>query len=73
MEEDGVCRPSQRHTAVELLDLVLEEFLQLRSLRLQCRRQEPILNGEHLVMDVNVLHLKKEDRGFCLFCFVFYI
>lgn len=59
-EDNEVCRPSQGHTAVELLNLVLEELLQLRSLRLQCWRQEPILNGEHLVMDVDVLHLEEE-------------
>lgn len=32
VEEDDVCRPSHRHAAVELLNLVLEELLQLRSL-----------------------------------------
>lgn len=63
-EDNEVCRPSQGHTAVELLDLVLEELFQLWSLRLQRWRQEPILNGEHLVMDVDVLHLEEEMR-FC--------
>lgn len=59
-EDNEVCRPSQGHAAVELLDLVLEELLQLRSFCLQRWRQEPILNGEHLIMDVDVLHLEEE-------------
>lgn len=62
-EDNEVCRPSQGHAAVELLDLVLEELLQLWSLRFQCRRQEPVLNGEHLLMDVDVLHLEEEEMG----------
>lgn len=64
VEEDDVCQPSQRHTAVELLNLVLEELLQLWSLCLQCWRQEAILNREHLVMEVDVLHLEEEQKGF---------
>lgn len=62
-EDKEVCRPSQGHAAVELLDLVLEELLQLWSLCFQCRRQKPILNGEHLLMDVDVLHLEEEKIG----------
>lgn len=62
-EDNEVCWPSQGHAAVELLDLVLEELLQLWSLRFQCRRQEPILYGEHLLMDVDVLHLEEEEIG----------
>lgn len=64
-EDNEVCRPSQGHAAVEFLNLVLEELLQLWSLRLQRRRQEPILNGEHLLMDVDVLHLEEEEMGVC--------
>lgn len=62
--EHDVCQPSQRHAAVELLNLVLEELLQLWSLCLQCWRQEAILNREHLVMEVDVLHLEEEEKGF---------
>lgn len=55
------CLSSQGDAAVELLDLLLEELFELGSLRLERRRQEAIFNGEHLTVDVDVLHLDEEN------------
>ena len=57
LKENEVCRPSHGDAAVELVDLLLEELLQLWSLGLKCRSQEAVYNGEHLVVDVDVFHL----------------
>lgn len=59
--KEKVCRSSHGDAAVELVDLPLEELLQLWSLGLQCRSQEAVFNGEHIVVDVDVLHLEKEN------------
>lgn len=57
MKEDEVRLSSHGDAAIELLDLFLKELLELRPPSLQCRRQEAVCNGEHLVVDVDVLHL----------------
>lgn len=54
--------PSHGNGAVELVDLLLEELPQLRPLGLQRGRQQAVLDGEHLAVDVDVLHLVRDSR-----------
>lgn len=49
---------SHGDAAVELLDLLFEEFFKLRPLSFQRRGQEAVLDGKHLGVDVDVLHLQ---------------
>lgn len=51
---------SHGDAAVELLDLLFEELFELRPLSFQRRGQEAVLDGKHLVVDVDVLHLQIE-------------
>lgn len=57
VKEDEVRLSSHGDAAIELLDLFFEELLELWPPSLQCRRQEAICNGEHLVVDIDILHL----------------
>lgn len=52
--------PHRSHgdAAVELLDLLFEEFFKLRPLSFQRRGQQAVLDGKHLGVDVDVLHLQ---------------
>lgn len=49
---------SHGDAAVELLDLLFEELFELRPLGFQRRGQEAVLDGKHLSVDVDVLHLQ---------------
>lgn len=49
---------SHGDAAVELLDLLFEELFKLRPLSFQRRGQEAVLDGKHLIVDVDVLHLQ---------------
>lgn len=49
---------SHGDAAVELLDLLFEELFELRPLGFQRRGQEAVLDGKHLRVDVDVLHLQ---------------
>lgn len=55
----GSAMSSHGNAAVEVVNLALEELPQLGPLCLQCRGQQTILDGEHLVVDVDVFHLGK--------------
>lgn len=57
-QDEGARRPSHGDAAVELVDLLFEELFELRPLGLQRRREEAVLDGEHLAVDVDVLHLQ---------------
>lgn len=48
---------SHGDAAVQLLNLLFEELFELRPLGLQRWGQETVLDGEHLSVDVDVLHL----------------
>lgn len=49
-----------RHVSIELLDLRLEQNLQLVPFGLQSGSQQAVLDGELLLVDVDVLHLQEE-------------
>lgn len=52
--------PLQSHgdAAVELLDLLFEILFELRPLGFQRRGQKAVLDGKHLIVDIDVLHLQ---------------
>lgn len=56
---------SHGDAAVELLDLLFEELFELRPLGFQRRGEEAVLDGEHLSVDVDVLHLQIRTHGKC--------
>lgn len=62
-QDEGARRPSHGDAAVELVDLLFEELFELRSLGLQRRREEAVLDGKHLSVDVDVLHLRGVGGG----------
>lgn len=53
---------SHGDAAVELLDLLFKKLLELRPLGFQRRGQEAVLDGKHLGVDVDVLHLRITTR-----------
>lgn len=49
---------SHGDAAVELLNLLFEKLFELRPLGFQRRGQKAVLDGKHLSVDVDVLHLQ---------------
>lgn len=51
------------HFSVQLVDLRLEESFELGPLGLESRRQQAVLDGEQLWVEVNIFHLHQAGRG----------